>query len=424
MKQQLFLLRRRAAGLAFLCLAALPAAGQQALLDLAYQPQAAYGWVQPAGLLADSARFRAGFFGGAESASNSFSRRYLTLADTYLDSEAKEEFLGQLKSRNLLEIGAWGGALASFRRHSLLFSAGYLYHSDFQASFGDASARLALYGNAPFAGDTLRDAELGFYRGQRQDIAFGISLPWKIFRFGLRLKAISIGSLQLLQEAEYAFFTSAQGEVLALDLRYDAFRATGRAWGMAADVGMQAQLSPRWSSEVSFLDIGAVRASGFRRSADAEARFEGLDLSRLADFDFSEGLLQVYSDSLREVVLPDSAAHEFRYALSFLYRAGFRWQASDRSQLSLMIHGSGAQPEHPLLLLLGEQRFSWLTLGLSLRYRQNDGPSLGGWAAARIARKGWEADFFAASTQSPLLGFLSPAFQRGINGQAGLTIRY
>ena len=363
-----FFSRLLAAGL---LLASLGPLGAQPAVQLSFLPGSlAAQWQQPAHLAAlTPGSLALGGAVGYQTGSRHVALSHLYGPGGYLDDAAKEAILAELGPDTHFRIDARGGGLLAYRGQRQPWSLSYRRVSVNYLGFAEPhTLGLLLFGNARYAGQSLRDPGVAVQLRTYDELGLGTAWAGENWQVGLRLKGL-IGRQAEDLHLDYTLFTEAEGAYLDLALGYDYFRPEGRGLGLGLDLGATYRPAADWEVQIAVLDLGATRWQGDRYRLDDALRFEGVAITDIFDprWDNLDEFFAV--DSLQDRLLASAEAQTRWLPLPGQVQAGVAYDLSDRDRLLGQLSWglqriSAGRPLPQLSLAYQRQLWEPLTLGV------------------------------------------------------------
>ncbi|MDX2247008.1 MAG: DUF5723 family protein [Bacteroidia bacterium] len=359
--------------------------------------------------------------------SNTLSVNRLYMDDSFITPDEKDALVGQMSDDNRLRLGFNQMALVNLEVKKQRISISW---RDFQGGYfrvnNPATAGLILYGNAPYAGQTVNDDHITLHNFRFREI--GIGSAWKVgdFSLGLRLKALIGSSGNFTDDLSYSLFTAADGTDIELNSRYRIFNGSGGA-GLSADMGIVWQPNSTLILQAAVRDLGFITWNGTLRENEVNVSYQGFDLNNWIDTDFSSGGQLFTPDTLEELFFPDSTTGTSRVNLPGTFSVAGSWEFSSGKTISASLNSGFSQYAAwtPLPLInvsYAHQLWKPLTLGVNVFAGGMEGYGYGAFARANItlAEKYNASLFFSADNAS---GLVVPEAARGFSFQGGISLK-
>jgi hypothetical protein len=405
----------------------------QSGLHLQFMPeQIASQWYQPANL--NRAGFETVSFGadaGYFLNSNVISLDAIFQDGNYISNESKAKIIDQMGNDNRVQQDIqYGLAQLNFRaaNHNFGFTYRNLKPTYIRVN-NPETAGLVLYGNSPYAGQTITDENVATRTLDYHEIGFLTALTLNKLHLGVKAKFLLGKSAWVMDRFDYSFFTESDGTLITLDADYDFMRSGYdgglQGTGFGFDLGAVYELSEKLTFQASATDLGMIVWDGItyqNKVAFAYSGFEIDDLFNAANgsFDF------LGTDSLRTLLIPDSTFETFTTPLPAALRIGVDYRLTEKDRLLFSLyHGLteyAPATKLPQLSVAYHRKLSDVfTLGANVYGGGMDlyGFGLMGQAQIPLGEK-MRLNIFLLSDN--LLGFIAPSVSKGLSVNGGLTL--
>ncbi|MEZ4774379.1 MAG: DUF5723 family protein [Bacteroidia bacterium] len=401
----------------------------QSGLQIQFQPEEITAqFSQPAFLSIHQMKsFSVGVGGEYGLAANTLSVNRLLMDDSFISKEEKDVLVGQMGDDNRLRLGFNQLAMLNLAVKNQRISISF---RDFQGGYfrinNPSTAGLILYGNAPYAGQTVTDENITLRNLRFREI--GVGSAWKAgdFSIGLRLKAL-IGSYgNFTDNLSYSLFTAEDGSDIRLNSNYQIFNGKSGA-GLGADLGFVYQPNEKILLQAAVRDLGFISWNGIRRDNQVSISYEGVDLNQFIDTDFSTGGQLFTPDTLQELFFPDSASGTYRMNMPGNFSIGGSWEFSTGKTISASVNGGFSQyaawtPTPLVNVGYSHQLWRPLTIGVNAFVGGMEGFGFGGFVRANVSLADqYGVSLFVAADNAA--GLISPETARGFALQGGITVR-
>ncbi|MEZ4829409.1 MAG: DUF5723 family protein [Bacteroidia bacterium] len=399
----------------------------QSGLQIQYQPEEITAqFYQPAFLAIHPMKsFSAGLGTAYEAGSNALTVSSLFMNDSYISESEKDNLVGQLGDNNRLHLGFTQSAIAAFEIKKQRISLSYRdYQNGYFRINNPATAGIVLYGNAPYAGQTISDENITLRNFSYRELAIGSAWQMGDLAFGVRLRALMGKYGNFTEDLNYSLFTASDGSDIRLNSSYEIFNGSGGA-GLGADLGLIYQPKPTLMIQAAVRDLGFISWNGTQRVNEVNISYQGINLNQFIDTDFSSGGRLFTPDTLEKLFFPDSTAGNFRLNLAPLASLAGSWEFSSGKTVSLaFVQGLSKYSAPAPLVNLGyaHKIARPLTLGVNVYIGGMEGYGWGGFARGNfmLAEKYHASVFIAADNAS---GLITPQSAGGFAFQGGITFR-
>ncbi|MCE2497044.1 MAG: hypothetical protein J4F31_10790 [Flavobacteriales bacterium] len=228
------------------------------------------------------------------SASIPFAAQRSFLFDDYLDDQDKELFLSKAKDNNqsalndLFEFN-YGYRLSNARAQRRTF--GIHYNSIRAVNYSENLLRLALYGNAPFADDTLDLSPTAWWRIKYLEAFYSWGFDTEKWSYDITAAVLLGMQEQRFQAERLNWFTPSSGEYIALSTAAtgslsDTTSGPNSINGLGIGTGFTATYRGNdWTFIMAVENLGFIRwnPNSYSIDVDTNYTYEGLYIDNLFD---------------------------------------------------------------------------------------------------------------------------------------------
>jgi hypothetical protein len=364
---------------------------------------------------------------------NSLSFATLQQAENFITEDFKQVLVSDLEEENRFQFGYHYGGQLDFRFGKTCWSVWGRIRSGLNGRFENPlTAGLILRGNAPYAGQSLRDRNMRYrnFLAYETGIGTAFQLNEKL-RVGIRATVLHGQSMVSLERVAYELTTAEDGSRLQLNGGYNAYFMApdperSDNWGGGLDIGIIYDLNPNWQLQAAVADLGWINWRSDRYLGTLDLDYQGFDLQELVEVG-GDGRSLLVTDTLRSL-LGDSSRGTFRMSLPTQASLALRYALTEKDMLifstQLALSGSAPTFQWPMLNVayhrhLGEV----LVLGVNAYVGGADEYGLGGVALLKLAAaNGFHFSLYG--TLDNALGLILPGVGQGSGGNAGLSIGF
>lgn len=351
------------------------------------------------------------------------------LSVSFINDELKDRLTENLRGSNGIglvqdyEIGYRQWRDSTYSSWQKGFGIHYALRSRFGARISDKAVEMSLYGNAPFAGETVDLKPLANQSISYSEIGYELIRQKKNWHFEGSLNLLFGHTYAELQTDRATAFTQEDGEYIDLDAAYN-FRSSDSLLlfkGMGGSIHAQfSYMMDRWQFGLSIRDLGIMQwgSGSWQVDADSTFRFEGQDIPNL--FDNNDELLDGTQQRL-ENSFTGQEGGSFASWLPARIGANASYQLSSAGTLRsvradvdhLFIPGYFPRSRFSANLQYGDQ---WLLIP-ELSY--GGFVRFGGGISANWLHPHWQIGLSLNNVQ----GFVIPAASYGLGGQIRIAYR-
>lgn len=314
-------------------------------------------WYQPDNLarsMDDSLRWNVGVDGQFFAANNGFNLGLLLNEGNYISEETKLKMLDQMPDA---ARGNWGNAARfaiTFKGQNQLMHGVYVARrqSAYVGVQNKHTLGLIFRGNSHYLGQTLTDKRVSYNNLNWIEWGYGIAKQQGKLSWGVKAKVLGgLAKTYSLDLRDFSFFTAEDGGEIQLKGNYAyAFTNTNgfTGFGLGIDAGASYEASPKMTLRASLLDVGAISLSQQQIKKEVDVNWQGVTISNL--FNFDTGVLDGLEDSLRSMVVSDTAKVRRWVSTPMSLHLGGTYQLAERQQVHAGIH-LGATRNAPALAL-------------------------------------------------------------------------
>jgi len=364
-------------------------------------------------------------------ASNSFTLDGLLKGGNFITDETKADLIAQMGDNNRFGQGLdFSYGILNLKLGKRVWSIGA---RDVQGSYSGTNdpntAGIVLYGNSQYAGETVSDEDVFSNTQRYREISIGTGFDLGKWKLGIRGKVVLGAQATLIRDVDFSLFTAADGSQIDLQAQYDAFFLENRLGingiGGGIDIGAVAELNERISVQASILNIGLIRWDGIAFRDTVDFTYEGF----LIDDFIGGGSQFTGTDSLQELIFPDSVFEKQNSMLPTTVSLGLSYKLSDNGTLLASLHSGLTRyaPYTPVPILnIGYQHALWkqrITLGANAYGGGLELYGIGLMGAANIPLKD-KMRLTLFGSMDNALGLLLPAASRGLAMSIGVGFVY
>lgn len=358
---------------------------------------------------------------------NTLTINNIFMTDNFINQDEKDRLVGRMDDDNRLRINFDQSLIANFESFGQRFSVSYQSR---QAGYfrvnAPHTAGLVLYGNAPYAGQTLTDENITLRNYQLREFGIGSAWKWDMVSAGFRLKLLSGSNANLTEQLSYSLFTAEDGSQITLNSDYLIANADN-GLGFGVDLGLVIHPDERLSIQAAVRDLGLINWDATIFENQVSVDYTGIDLNQFISTEFSSGGELFSLDTLQELFFPDSVSGTHTMNLPAHASLAASFEISEGKTLSGSIHTGLSQyskwSSAPLVMLGYSQQFgNALTLGVNAYAGGIEGYGFGAWARGEFIFSGrYAASIFLSADNAS--GWLIPDQSGGFGLQGGVSFR-
>ena len=277
------------------------------------------------------------------SASIPFAAQRKIFFDDYLDDAEKELFLSKSQKNNrsalndLFEFN-YTYRLDDAKAQRRAF--GLHYNSLRAVNYSENLLKLALYGNAPYAGETLDLTPTAWWRIRYVELFYTWGFDQDRFSYNLTAEVLIGLNEQKFSADRLNWFTPESGEFITLDTKATGFltdtsSSANSINGLGLGAGISAEYrGDTWTFRGALEDFGFINwnNNSYNFDVDTTYAYEGLYVENL--FDIQDNFFDNAIDSLGQEYFPGT--QESRLGITpFLLRGEAERSLNDQSQIRL-----------------------------------------------------------------------------------------